>query len=68
MISFIAILSLLLPVNSKCNCHPVKPNQTSHGANEFKLLGEIKVNKITGKVLLPNAEDPVEEAIIEVGA
>jgi len=59
------ILVSLLSGSSQCNCKTVPANETSHGANEFILLTELKVNRIAGKVLLQNGE-PVNEAVVEV--
>ncbi len=59
------ILVSLLSGSSQCNCKTVPANETSHGANEFILIDELKVNGIAGKVLLPD-EEPVNEAIVEV--
>ena len=58
------ILVSLLSGSPQCNCKTVPANETSHGANEFVLHADIKVNRIAGKLLL--AGDPVNEAIIEV--
>jgi protocatechuate 3,4-dioxygenase beta subunit len=59
------ILVSLLSGNSQCDCKTVPTNETSHGANEFILLSELKVNRIAGRVLLPDGE-PENEAIVEV--
>ena len=59
------ILVSLLSGSSQCNCKTVPANETSHGANEFILIDELKVNEIAGKVLLPD-EEPVNEAFVEV--
>jgi len=57
------ILVSLLSGSSQCDCKTVPTNETSHGANEFIVIPEIKVNRIAGKVLLPN-EEPENEAIL----
>src|SRR5215813_8920703 len=59
------ILISFLSGSSQCNCKTVLTNEAPHGANEFILISGIKVNRIAGKVLLPN-EEPVNEAIVEV--
>src|SRR5215470_7126893 len=66
MTSFIVILLLLLPSGSNCDCHPVKANQTSYGANLFILVDGFKVSEISGKVSLRDGADPVVDAIVEV--
>jgi hypothetical protein len=59
------ILISLLSGCSQCNCKTVPTNETSHGANEFIMISEIKVNRIAGKVLRPG-DEPENEAIVEV--
>jgi protocatechuate 3,4-dioxygenase beta subunit len=59
------VLVSFLSGSLQCNCKTIPANETSHGANEFVLIADIKVNRIAGKVLLPN-EEPVNEAIVEV--
>jgi hypothetical protein len=59
------ILVSLLSGSSQCNCKTVPAIEAPHGANEFILISGIKVNRIAGKVLLPDGE-PVNEAIVEV--
>ena len=59
------ILVSLLSGSSQCNCKTVPANEASHGANEFILMDKLKVNRIAGKVLLPD-EEPVNEAFVEV--
>ena len=59
------ILISFLSGSSQSDCKTVLTNEAPHGANEFILISGIKVNRIAGKVLLPN-EEPVNEAIVEV--
>jgi hypothetical protein len=59
------ILVSLLSGSSQCDCKKVPTNEISHGANEFILLSELKVNRIAGRTLLPDGE-AVNEAIVEV--
>ncbi len=65
MILISLILVSLLSGSSQCNCRAIPIIETPHGANEFILISEIKVNRIAGKALLPN-EEPANEAIVEV--
>jgi hypothetical protein len=59
------ILVSLLSGSPQCDCKAVPANEISYGANEFVLLAELKVNRITGKVLHPQGT-PENEAIVEV--
>ena|SRR5262245_21240272 len=59
------ILVSLLSGSLQCDCKTVPTNEISHGANEFILLSELKVNRIAGRALLPDGE-PENEAIVEV--